>query len=188
MLSILMLPPPPPGRIGSQVSVRKGEEREGECTNLGEEADAGEDLPHALLNLTVWGGEGDVGSVGGAAAAGQHGDGAPAPLDDDGTRVAFVREGATPRLVVVGDDGEFARCELNVDELVAHKGLQAAHPTNSGARSPPVLDHHHGGVALGVEVLRVVNLVQGNDAADAEQAVPRVFVALAIGDVGEHVV
>jgi len=46
----------------------------------------------------LWGGEGDVGKRWVmAAAAGQHGDGAARPpLDDDGTRVAFVREGATP--------------------------------------------------------------------------------------------
>ena len=87
----------------------------------------------------------------------------------------------------VGGDPELARCELDIDELVmTNKGLQAAHPTRSRSSSPPVLDHRHGGVAVGVELLGVENLVQGNDAAEAEQAILRVSVALAVGDVGEH--
>jgi hypothetical protein len=165
------------------------EQREGECTSLIKEADAGKNVLDALLELTVWSGKSDVGGISGAAAAGQQRDGEATPLDDEGTRVAFAREGATPRLVVVGDDGEFARRELDVGGLVvAHKGRQVAHPTNSGARSPPILDHRHGGVALSVELLGAENLVQGSDAADAELAVLRVCIALTIGDIGEHVV
>ena len=80
----------------------------------------------------------------------------------------------TSRLVIVRDDVEFARRELDIDELVvAYKRLQAAHPTNSGARDSSVLGHHHGGIALGVEMLGVENLGQGNDTADAEFAVLR---------------
>ena len=160
-------------------------QEEAECTNLFEEADAGKNLLDALLELTVGGAEGDVGSVGGAAAAGQQGDDAATPVGDDRARVAYIREGATR--AVEGDDGELARRELDIDELVmTNEGLQAVHATRSRSCSPPVLDHRHGGVAVGVELLGVENLVQGNDAAEAEQAMLRVFVALAVGQVGEH--
>jgi len=75
--------------------------------------------------------------------------------------ILFVEWDAWLSLVVVGDDGEFARRELEVDELVvAHKRLQADHSTNSGARSPPVLDHHQGGSPLASKWAE--NLVQGN--------------------------
>ena len=168
--------------------------REERCTNL-IEADAGENLLHAPLKLTIWRSERDVGSAndagedvfGGATTSGQQGDGAATPLDDDRTRVTVPRKGATSRTVVVRDDGEFAGRELDVGVLVvAHEGLQATHPTSSGARGCPVLDHHHGGVAIGVKMLRVEDLVQGNDAANGEFAVCGVLVALAIVKVGEH--
>jgi len=74
-----------------------GQEEE-KCTNLIEEADAGQNLLDALLELTVGGGEGDVGSVGdAAAAAGQQGDDAATTLGDDRARVASIREGPARR-------------------------------------------------------------------------------------------
>ena len=163
-----------------------GQEEE-KCTNLIEEADAGQNLLDALLELTVGGTEGDVGSVGNAAAtaASQQGDDAATPLGDDRARIASIREGATR--AVVGDDGELARRELDIGELVmTNEGLQAAHATRSRSCSPPVLEHRHGRVAVGVDLLGVENLVQRNDAAEAKQAMLRVSVALAVGDVGEH--
>ena len=54
-----------PGELDGQwACVNKGKR---ECTNLIEEADAREYLLDALLELAVWSGEGDVGSVGDAA-------------------------------------------------------------------------------------------------------------------------
>lgn len=57
----------PVDRRDSGRSMGMCEQRKGECTNLIEEADAREYLLDALLELTVWSGEGDVGSVGDAA-------------------------------------------------------------------------------------------------------------------------
>ena len=133
-------------------------QREGQCTNL-IEVDAGENFLHAPFKLTIWRSEGNVSRVGGAVdnatPSDQQGDDAATPLDDDRTRVTFARKGATSWGVVVRDDGEFARRKLDVGVLVvAHKGFQAAHPSGSGARGWPVLDHHHCGVAIGVEMLR----------------------------------
>ena len=66
---------------------------------------------------------------------------------------------------------------------MTNKGLQ---PTRSRSYSPPVLDHPHGWVAVGVELLGVENLVQGNDAAEAKKAMLWVSAVLAAGGVGKH--
>jgi len=114
------------GRDGQSDMCGQEEEK---CTNLIEEADAGQNLLDALLELTVGGAEGDVGSVGDAAAS-QQGDDAATLLGDDRARVASIRESATR--TVVGDDRELARRELHIEGLVmTNEGLRAAHPTRS---------------------------------------------------------
>lgn len=48
--------------------------------------------------------------------------------------------------------------------VMTDQGLQAAHAPHGHARSPAVLDHRQGGVAIGVELLEPEEFALENDA------------------------
>ena len=100
-----------------------------------------EDLD-SRLKLAEWRSKGHIGRVSGSTAARKQGDDAATAVDDGRTRVAPLGECAV--LVLVGDDGELARPEVEVgvvDAIVSSdQGLQLADPPRGRARGLAVPD------------------------------------------------
>jgi len=155
----------------------KGKEKKN-CTNLADdlvEEAAGESLLDLLLEPPVRGPVGYVGLVGRAAAAGEQGDDATGPVEDDGSRIPPGGEGAA--LLVVGQDGGLDRRALDAVVVIdASERVQPVGAADGGARGQAVLHHQQCLLAIRVVVLGMAHLVILDDAKGLEEPIGRVLV------------
>jgi hypothetical protein len=138
------------------------------------EVAAGEDLLHLLFEPPVRGPVGYVGLVGRASTAGEQGDNAANPVEDDGAGVSRSGEGAM-RLVVREDGGLNGRV---LDDVLGgtSERPQPVDATDGGARGQAILDHEKRLLAVDVEVLGLANLVFLHDAKGLEEPIVGVHV------------
>jgi len=156
----------------------KGKGKKKNCTNLADylvEEAAGEGLLDLLLEPPVRGPVGYVGLVGRAAAAGEQGDDATAPVEHDGARIPTGGEGAA--LLVVGQNGGLDGRALDALVVIdASERVQPVGAANGGARGQAVLHHQQCLLAVCVEVLGIAHLVILDDAKGLGEPTGRVLV------------
>ena len=148
------------------------------------EVAAGQGLLDVRLKFIPCGTECDVGLISRAATTSEHGDDTASSIEDDGTRVAFVGEGATP---AVGHDGSFEGSKLEIAAVVVtNKGFESVDPADGSARGQAVLDDRHRFVTVDVKLLGLANLALGYKAVDLEEPILRVLVVSPVRVVGVH--
>ncbi len=127
---------------------------------------------------------GNVGLFGRAATAGEQGDDAAFPVEDNSARVSLVGEGATP---AVGQDGGLERGKLKIlIGVVANERLEPVEPAHRRARGQAVLDDRRRLVAIGVQLIGVPELALRDYANGLEEAILRVRLPGPVLGVGEH--
>jgi hypothetical protein len=126
-----------------------------------------EQLLRLLLDPPVGSEVRDVGLLGRASPGDEQPDDAAVPVNHYGARVAGGREGAV--LVAVRVDGDLDRRLLDaVLRVPANKRLNTSEATESAACGLSVLDDDQTLLAVGIEVLRLADLVV-LDASDPEE-------------------
>ena len=133
------------------------------------EADVREHL-HLLLDPPVGGELRDVSPFNRAGTGDEHSDSPALRVDHYGARVAGSRKGAVLVAVrVYGDlDGRILDAVLGV---CANERLHAGETTESGACGLSVLDDNQAFLAVGIELLRLADLVILYDSSDLKEPV-----------------
>ena len=120
-----------------------------------------------------------------AATAGEQGDNAASPVEDDGARISWGGEGAT-QLVVGQDGGLDGRVLGTVVGIDASEGIEPIDATDGGACGQAVLHYKECFLVVDVEVLRPADLVILYDAIGLEEPISRVCVALPVLGLRKH--
>ena len=129
---------------------------------------------HLLFNPPVGSEVRDVCLVSRASTASEQPDEATVSVEHYGTGVAGSRKG--PVTVAVGVDGDIDRCLLDaVLKVPANERLHAGEATDSGACGPSVLDDKQTRLAVGIELLRLADLVILHYASDLKEPGGRVL-------------
>ena len=158
-------------RIEAISHARKGKSKKIQTTNLVVdlvEEDVRIRYLHLLLNPPVGGEVRDVGTTGQAGTADEQPDNPALRVDHYGARVAAIRKGAV--LVAVRVDGDLEGPMPDVVAgVVANERLHTAEATKSGACGISVLDDNQTLLAVGIELLRLADLVMLHDPFDLEE-------------------